>query len=124
MAKAKKKARKTVRRKKGLFCSTEFSLAKFNPKNGRKFRRPMCVPKSGTAAPRPPHRMPKPKVVAVDCRPGWKLHQANPNTGKKRPTCVLVLKSGKVKTKAPHKGKKSRAEAVQVARVIAVSGRR
>lgn len=121
---AAKKKRRSRRSRKGTFCGVDFSLAKFNPKTGKKFRRPMCVPKHGNAPPRPPHRMPKPKIVAIDCSAGFKLHQANPNTGKKRPTCVKVLKTGKVRTKAPHKGKRSRADAVQVSRTVAIAGRR
>ena len=123
MAKAKKKARRRSSSKK-VFCGTDFSLAKFNPATGKKFRTPMCVAKRGSAKPRKPHRMPKPKLIPIDCRKGATLHQANPNTGKKRPTCVRVLKNGKVKTHAPYKGPRSRKDAVKVSRVIAISGRR
>ena len=121
MAKAKKRRRAS---RKDLVCPLDFRMGKFNPATGKKFKREMCLPRSGNAKPRTPHRIPKPKVIAVDCGAGAKLFAANPNTGKKRPTCVRVLKSGKVKTSAPTKGKRSRAEAVKVSRIIAISGRR
>lgn len=125
---AKSKKRKASRRR-GSLCTGDNRLAKFNPKTGNRFKRPMCVSPSGkTTVPRkaPSARSILKKTAKLDCRKKYELGTANPMTGKKyaRPTCVLVLKSGKVRTHAPTRGKKSRASAVKVARVIAVSGRR
>lgn len=130
MAKRKKKASRR-RRSGGFLCTGDTKLAKFNPRSGKKFRRPMCVPTHGSGRPVPPRKAPSAaalvkKSPALDCAKGYAMGGANPMTGKKyaRPTCVRVLKTGKVKTSRPRRGKKTRASAVKITRVVAVSGRR
>lgn len=120
---AKHPKRKAAKLAKGFFCQTDAKPMNFNPETGKKFRRPLCVPTSGKGRPRPPHRLPKKKTVAIDCRKGFTLYTGQK---RKRPTCVRAGKGGAIKTHRPFKGPKSRqqANAVQVSKVVAISGRR
>lgn len=117
---AKHPKRKAAKLAKGLFCQTDAKPMNFNPETGKKFRRVMCV---GKGRPRPPHKLPKKKTIAIDCRKGFTLYSG---AKRKRPTCVRAQKGGAVKTHRPFKGPKSRqqAKAVQISKVVAISGRR
>lgn len=131
---ARKKKRSVARRRRhprGLLCVGDSRLAKFNPKTGKKFAKPMCVSDSGRGRPTVPRKAPSAaalakKAPALDCTKGYDIGGANPMTGKKyaHPMCIRVLKNGKVKTQRPRRGKKTRASAVKINRVVAVRGRR